>query len=156
MRRAAALRRLSSEHHTGLVLARRARELTMAPAPERDAGWADLQARFGAELEPHFRLEEEGLLPALRTAGQQALVERTLAEHKALRELIAGGPGALAPFAEALTDHIRFEEAELFETAQAVLEPATSTALAALHERAQVPACPASEVLPKFRLPKGE
>jgi len=51
MRRAAALRRLSSEHHTGLAAARRARKLAGADTAERAAGWADLQRRFVAELE---------------------------------------------------------------------------------------------------------
>lgn len=142
MRRDPSLRRLSRDHHTGLVLAKRTRELAAADTARRDAAWAEAQTRFADELEPHFRLEEQGLLPALRAAGEDALVERTLAEHAELRQLIGGGAGQVAErFAEALTAHIRFEEATLFETAQRVLDPQVLAELGALHEQAARPAC---------------
>jgi hemerythrin-like domain-containing protein len=45
-----------------------------------------------------------------------------LREHQSLRALISENhPANLAPFAESLTAHIRFEEKELFATAQRVL-----------------------------------
>jgi len=142
MRRDPALRRLSSDHHTGLVTARRARELAAGDASGRAAGWADLQERFANELEPHFRLEEQGLLPALQMAGESVLVERTLADHRRLRALIASQDArTLVDFAQALTEHIRFEEAELFETAQTVLPRETLAALEAFHGRGPAPVC---------------
>jgi hypothetical protein len=71
-------------------------------------------------------------LPALRAAGETGLVERTLREHRRLRALIADdGPEGLAPFADLLAAHIRFEEQELFERAQGVLAPDVLAALAA-------------------------
>ncbi len=80
-------------------------------------------ARFHAELEPHFRLEEDRLLPALRRAGETPLVARTLSEHADLRRLIADNQtGNLAQFADLLTAHIRFEEKELFQRAQQLLD----------------------------------
>ncbi|WP_295888739.1 hemerythrin domain-containing protein [uncultured Thiohalocapsa sp.] len=134
MRRDPNLRRLSRDHHTGLVLAKRIRELSAADAARRDAAWTEAQARFADALEPHFQLEEQGLLPALRAAGEDALVERTLAEHAELRRLIRGPAATVAErFAEALTAHIRFEEATLFETAQRVLDPDLLAQLGALH-----------------------
>ena len=149
MRRDPNLRRLSRDHHTGLVLAKRARALAGAGAAQRDAAWAELQARFADELEPHFRLEEQGLLPALRAAGEDALVARTLGEHAELRALIGGGADeAAARFGEALSAHIRFEEAALFETAQRVLDPQVLAELGALHEQAARPACPAPAPAP--------
>lgn len=142
MRRDPNLRRLSRDHHTGLVLAKRAGALAAADTAQRDAGWAEAQARFADELEPHFRLEEQGLLPALRAAGEDALVERTLAEHAELRQLIGGGAEKVAErFAKTLTAHIRFEEATLFETAQRVLAPEVLAELGALHEQTARPAC---------------
>ena len=82
-------------------------------------------ARFDAELEPHFQAEEADLLPAMRRAGETALVERTLQEHAALRALLGEGQSEnLEAFADLLTQHIRFEEKELFERAQQVLAPA--------------------------------
>ena len=138
MQRFAALKRLSSEHHLGLVIARRAREAHDDPA----GAWVELRRRFADELEPHFQLEERGLLPAMQDAGERTLVERTLAEHRAMRVMIdAGGPDDLAAFAQLLADHIRFEESELFETAQRVLAPDALAALQDLHDRQAGPAC---------------
>ncbi len=142
MQRIEPLRRLSSEHHAGLVIARRARELARNAPDAREAAWADLRQRFADELEPHFKLEERGLLPALRAAGEGVLVERTLAEHLRMRAMIdAGGPEDLAAFAEALAHHIRFEEKELFETAQRVLGTEALERIQALHDREAAPVC---------------
>lgn len=142
MQRDPNLVRLSHEHQAGLVLAKWARELATIADPERRAIWAELQTRFADELEPHFQLEECGLLPALRVAGQEALVEQTLNEHAELRALILSEtPDAPARFGDALNAHIRFEERTLFETAQQVLEPAVLAELGVLHEAAARPAC---------------
>ena len=82
---------------------------------------------FASELEPHFQTEESELLPALTAAGASPLVERTLAEHAELRDLNRrlAEPDCeiLARFATLLHDHVRFEERELFETAQDLLYP---------------------------------
>ena len=142
MQRDPNLVRLSRDHHTGLVLAKRARELATTEATERCTAWTEMQARFANELEPHFQLEEQGLLPALRAAGEDVLVDRTLTEHAELRRLIASAdPSAPQRFGEALAAHIRFEEAGLFETAQRVLAADVLDALGALHEQAAPPAC---------------
>lgn len=122
MKRSPGLRTLSSEHHTGLVLARRA--ATAATDHEVAMAWSEVEQRFKAELEPHFQQEETMLLPSLREAGEKALVERTLAEHARMRSLIYDeqkNAESLRLFAELLKAHIRFEERQLFETAQARL-----------------------------------
>ena len=78
MNRVRGLRDLSSDHHTGLVLVRHIRH-TVAHSPDDvESLWDVLVERFGAELEPHFQEEEQGLLPALAARGEGALVERTL------------------------------------------------------------------------------
>ena len=124
MKRHPALRQLSSDHHTGLVLARKARQAAKGTVHDQRYAWTMLVARFRAELEPHFRVEEAGLLVALSRAGETALVERTLTEHEDMRGLIAQDrPENLARFAELLTAHIRFEERELFARAQELLQP---------------------------------
>lgn len=124
MRRHPALRDLSSEHHSGLVLARRARKSARGGGTPRSAGWDEVRERFRSELDGHFRREEQGLLPALQAAGEVALVQRTLDEHQFLRAMIAEDrPENLAPFAEFLVAHIRFEETELFDAAQRLLDP---------------------------------
>jgi len=109
------LKGLSSDHHHGLVLARRIATGSVA--------LDEVRRRFEAELEPHFRTEEERLLPALLAAGERALVERTISDHASLRgHLTAAGAGQgerLAAFGAALEAHIRFEERELFPAIEA-------------------------------------
>ena len=122
MQRDPSLRSLSSEHHTGLVVARRARQAAGQDAQAQATAWQTIREIFRADLEPHFQREEQGLLPVMRVAGEVDLVDRTLREHRSLRVLISEDrPGNLALFAESLTAHIRFEEKELFATAQRVL-----------------------------------
>lgn len=124
MKRSLALSALSREHHTALVWAKRAQGVS---DPDSNVFMAKLVTIFEHELEPHFRLEETGLLAALDQQGEYALVERTLAEHRALRAGIgrikAGDPDALIPFGVALAAHVRFEERELFPVAEERLSP---------------------------------
>lgn len=129
MKRCAALRTLSNEHHHGLVLAKRA--IKAAGTEAAGKAWQQIQARFAAELEPHFQAEETGLLPALERVGETELVRRTHADHVELRRMIReGGVQAMTAFAELLIQHIRFEERELFEAAQRKLSDAELGALA--------------------------
>lgn len=142
MRRLPALRPLSREHHTGLVIAKHARTAAAGPEAAQVAAWVELQARFETDLAPHFALEESGLLAALAAAGETTLVARTRAEHAALRELIAAAPpGDLTAFADLLARHIRFEEAELFPCAERLLDAPTLARLAELHATAPRPGC---------------
>lgn len=130
MKRVPALRDLSSEHHSGMVLVRRIRKAVASPDFQVAAVWADVVERFEHELEPHFQREEQGLLPVLRTTGEHALVERTLLEHKEMRDSVRkADPEKLLRFAQLLSDHIRFEERELFEVAQRQLSAEQLTAL---------------------------
>lgn len=149
MRRHPVLRDLSSEHHAGLVMARRA-GLAAGDAPAaRAAVWAELVERFRAELDPHFRREESGLLPALRAAGEEDLVGRTLAEHEAMRRLIVSDRvEGLAEFAQLLRAHIRFEEQVLFECAQRRLNSAEFAALGEGLRAEGPPACQARDTGP--------
>ena len=128
MKRHAALQQLSREHHHALKLSRLARfasdsghALAIAEAAEK------IIESFPEVLEHHFETEEKDLLPALAAAGASALVKRTLAEHAELRDLKRCMPEAdseiLARFATLLHDHVRFEEREVFETAQQLLYP---------------------------------
>lgn len=123
MKRDPRLRGLSSDHHQALVLAQLLRR---ASTPEERAlAAATLVERFERELEPHFRLEELRLLPALREVGEHAMVERTEIDHAYLREGVArvkrGEEVDLRAYGTRLDAHVRFEERELFERAQACL-----------------------------------
>ena len=122
MKRDPRLRGLSSEHHQALVLAR-----TLA-APNASWHAADgvlLGQRFDSELEPHFLIEEEVLLPGLRAVGRVDLVDRTIADHLFLRASAsaarAGDAEAARAFGTRLGDHVRFEERELFPACEALL-----------------------------------
>ena len=139
MKRDPRLQGLTSDHHGALVLARRlARECA-----EGRGDVAELRRRFDAELAPHFRIEEELLLPALGAASEDELVRRTLEDHAALRAQLAaaesGEIGALAAFAATLDAHVRFEERELFPAAERVVGPDALVAIeaAAPHPRAR-------------------
>jgi hemerythrin-like domain-containing protein len=115
---------LSSDHHRALVLARSLVERAAADTLDAEAA-RDLATRFEHELEPHFRIEEEVLLPAITLAGEAGLVERTEEDHALLRARAAWAGGGridgLVAFAERLTEHVRFEEHELFPFCEANL-----------------------------------
>lgn len=126
MKRSPILLELSREHHTALVLALR---IARANDPAAMASLlSSVPAIFRGELEPHFQQEEQGLLPQLVTAGELALVDRTLDEHRLMRDLVAkisaGDLLSLKSFGVMLKAHVQFEERELFATAQAVLPAA--------------------------------
>jgi hemerythrin-like domain-containing protein len=128
MKRHEWLQDLSREHHLALRLALAARRAVAAGDPAQIRAAAILCAEaFGSDLEPHFVREENDLLPLLAQAGASALVARTLNEHDEMRRLAArlneAAPATLERFGELLGAHVRFEERELFEAAQALLEP---------------------------------
>lgn len=123
MKRHAALQSLSREHHSALVLALACKRA----AESGDEGRmretsATAVSSFATELEPHFREEEHALLPLLNQAGRPELVQRTLDEHMLLRGLVDAlnkqEYSRLAEFGKALSDHVRFEENELFPGAE--------------------------------------
>jgi len=126
MRRHQQLQDLSREHHTALQLALRARRaVESGDAAQIAASAAACIEAFSVELDPHFVIEENELLSALARQGEHDLVQRTLAEHEQLRDLIVQlaqpDATALRSFAELLNAHVRFEERELFEVAQRYL-----------------------------------
>lgn len=125
MKRDVRLQALSSDHHHALALARRLLDLLAAGQAEASLA-REVEACFAADLEPHFRIEEEVLLPGLRAAGAPALVQRTEADHEALRRaaaaISAGDLDQIAAFADRLLAHVRFEERELFPCCEACLD----------------------------------
>jgi len=120
------LRDLSVDHHHGLLLARKAKLVASGDEDTSPDGmWNEISERFRFELEPHFKVEEEALVPALESHGKHEMARRLLQEHRDLRGYVAPGSGRtlenLGKFGELLERHIRFEERELFETAQKIL-----------------------------------
>lgn len=130
MRRDDRLIELSREHHTALKLAR---QLQRGTATE-EAGTraiASLQA-LRAELEHHFRDEEQRLLPMLRDADETPIAERLCAEHRELRALMAAPDTADARtrLGQLLEAHVRFEEREMFPFLESLWAAQTSDAAA--------------------------
>lgn len=126
MKRHSALQSLSREHHGALVLALACTRAASSGSNEKIHAACERVARqFETDLEPHFRQEEEALLPLLRNAGQDALVRRTLDDHAHLRAmanaLCSRDTACLGEFGKTLSDHVRFEEQELFPIAEQVV-----------------------------------
>lgn len=123
MKRHPALQPLSREHHGALVLALACSRAAGSGSDEKIRAACERAAReFETDLEPHFRQEEDALLPLLRDAGQDGLVRRTLDDHARLRAMAGLLRGrdtvCLGDFGKTLSEHIRFEEQELFPSAE--------------------------------------
>lgn len=124
MKRHPTLLQLSREHYSALKLARDARRSAESGEASGITALAQrVSGLFATEIDLHFRVEEQGILALLAQSGEHALVARTLAEHAELRrlakELATPGAQTLLDFADLLTAHVRFEEREVFEAAQA-------------------------------------
>lgn len=129
MKRHPQLQQLSREHHDALKLARAARLAAESGLPSQIGTLAErVVSRFATELDPHFCIEEQGILVILAQAGQHELVLRTQHEHAQLRRLAAAlanpDVATLLAFAELLAAHVRFEERVLFEVAQQAMTTA--------------------------------
>jgi hemerythrin-like domain-containing protein len=145
LKRAPELTDLSRDHHLALVLARRCERAAADSGDDAQLteAWEDVKAAFSVELEPHFCVEEQLLLPSLTSAGETALVERTQREHARLRDLVRleAEREVLREFGTLLRAHVRFEEQALFPCAERVSSPenlaAVATASAALETAKQ-------------------
>ena len=129
MKRHPALRALSTDHHHGLVQARRLIQAGTAGPAEAPAALAVAQAFLAFWMEEtrlHFRAEEEVLLPAFARYGDpaQAPIIRLLVEHVRIRQLVAAlqeqtvagapTPTTMEMLGTLLRDHIRYEEDVVF------------------------------------------
>lgn len=125
MKRASELQALSKDHHRGLVLAKKAKRAVGEGSASVYEVWAEIELRFKAELERHFQIEESLIAENLKSLGELQVVKRLYKEHDALRQFFVPGrgrtPADLQSFGELLEKHIRFEERELFEVAQNIL-----------------------------------
>jgi hypothetical protein len=131
MKRHPDLLQLSREHYGALKLARDARRAAASGDASEIAALAQRVVQvFPVELDPHFCVEEQGILLLLAQAGQHELVARTLADHAELRRLVQAlvtpDADSLLRFADLLGAHVRFEEREVFEAAQASLDTHTA------------------------------
>ena len=133
VRRDRRLAPLSEEHHHGLVFALRIeRELPAAGDEAVERLYAQLLRFWSRGLLPHFHTESECLLARLirHRPADDPHVQRLHTEHLTMYGLVARMRDAttsgerreaLREFGATLHDHIRWEERELFEDAQAAL-----------------------------------
>lgn len=124
MKRHHKLQDLSREHYSALKLALEVKRAAASGDPARiETAAAACVADFVSELDPHFVIEENTLLPMLTDPEEAELVQRILQDHAALRLLAAQlrqpGVSKLLDFAELLTAHIRFEERDMFPAVEA-------------------------------------
>ena len=135
MKRHPSLRKLSDDHHGGLVRARRLRRAAAGEGESpREAARAFL--RFWEEdTSAHFREEEEVLLAVCARHGgdlDTGPIREMMADHARIRGLVMTmieedesdkvSPGTLREMGERLEAHIRLEERRVFP----LVEPALS------------------------------
>jgi hemerythrin-like domain-containing protein len=143
MKRSAALRTLSHQHHQGLYAALQLKRAQQKTAANARQAFVDFFEREGAR---HFRIEEELLLPAYARHAQfdEPAIVRVLTEHVDLRRRgqdlensADPDPYVLRELGERLERHIRFEERVLFPMIEGALPPDELQRLAAAIERAE-------------------
>ena len=141
MKRHAALRPLSRDHHVALVAAQRLRRATNDDAAAAREAFLEFWREHGAL---HFRVEEEVLLPAFAAHADpdDSRIARMLLDHvriRAMTQALAHDPSvdALHALGEALERHVRLEEREVFPLIEAALPSAAADALAEAVARAE-------------------
>lgn len=120
---------LSHQHHNALafsVLTRRSLREDASPANVARLSRRAID-RYELELINHFEIEEQILFPAIEKAlGKLPLVALLIAQHRQVEDLIAqlradSAAALLEQLCDLLVEHIRREESDLFQLAQARL-----------------------------------
>jgi len=120
---------LSHQHHNGLamcVLTRRSLRADAGPANVARLARRAID-RYELELANHFEIEEQILFPVIETSvGKLPLVAGLIAEHREVEGLIeqlraTPTEALLERLCGLLAEHIRREENDLFQMAQARL-----------------------------------
>lgn len=148
IRRHPALAPLSRDHHVALQLARAlitggSQHLRAQLPEDPHALVAHVQKVFADEIEGHFVVEEESVLPAVhgRSAELDAECAEIRAEHDTMRVLVSelGRPPLndaelelrLDQLGKVLEAHVRKEERTLYEHVQTTLDERELSELAA-------------------------
>lgn|SRR5690554_87613 len=128
MKRAEQLIPLSHDHHQGLVVSQHALRLKQEEATSEDIEqhWLKLKNCLTEQAQHHFMIEEKYLLePLAAIGGHEEMVQRIYAEHKDFvaftQKPVGQSLSELQAMATLLKAHIKYEEREVFATAQQVL-----------------------------------
>lgn len=117
MKRHPSLEPFSRDHNVGLVLARQMSLAVHEPEAARRKVSKTLIQCWDEEMEDHFRMEEELLIPVIPDGDSS---ERLLREHREFGAYVESarrtplGDGDLSGAGSLLNDHIRWEERVLF------------------------------------------
>jgi len=132
LKRIAALKPLSIDHHHGLALAHKTKSVAKIDQNDSELQkiWFELETHVQEVLKPHFKIEETILAKALGALNDpqiNSMIQRLYQDHATLLELLSPNHPRTAihlkQVGELLAQHIRFEERELFEIAQKKLNP---------------------------------
>lgn len=125
LKRHPSLQPLSRDHYVGLVQGRHLLKAAEGNAVDRRAALADFVDAWDQDIRPHFDDEERLVAPLADEANRTRLQQ----EHDRLRALADEArehrrktdPGAtwMANLGQMLTDHIRWEERDLFPAVEA-------------------------------------
>ena len=127
MKRAEQLIPLSHDHHQGLVVSQHALRLKEdASVVDIEQHWQKVKDCLEEQAQHHFVIEEKYLLePLIVVGGHEEMVQRIYAEHKEFvaftKQPIGQDLAKLQAMATLLKAHIKYEEREVFATAQEVL-----------------------------------
>ncbi len=139
MKRAEQLIPLSHDHHQGLVVSQHALRLKEdASVVDIEHHWQKVKDCLEEQAKHHFVIEEKYLLePLAELKGNEEMVERIYAEHKAFEDFTEKPVGQslaeLQEIAALLKAHIKYEERQVFARAQQVLTIEQLNALAQAH-----------------------
>lgn len=133
IKRAEYLKKLSREHHHGLLLAWKIKTgFSKNIVVNRIKQYTDWF--YAAHLKPHFQEEEMQVFPIL--GNDNILIQKAIQEHQQLAQLFNETDNverALKQITIDLVNHIRFEERILFNQIQTVATPEQITMIEALH-----------------------
>jgi hemerythrin-like domain-containing protein len=142
MKRHPVLQDLSRDHHGALVIARR---LQSAEGGDAIAARDEFLGFFSSSGEPHFRIEEDVVLPALANAGgaEDPVISRVLYDHAEIRvQALRLRSGLVSVRVQRrlgalLAGHVRLEEQELFPAIEATLSLEAMRSLASAMAEAE-------------------
>ena len=116
---------LSHQHQHALAMCVRLDRALARRDADLTAWQQEIAGIWESEIRYHFEAEEKVLFPAAdRYTSLKPLVKQLLSEHDRLREFFARAQvgrldaASLKTFGEALSQHIRTEERQLFEECQ--------------------------------------